>query len=149
MTKNKSNNPPTPSLSAGKAGLRRASNTTILLIEDDDFLASMYQTKLELENYKVLVANDGEKGLALIKKNQLDLILLDVVLPKINGFEILKQVQKNKILNKIPIILLTNLSQKEDIKKGFNLGAKDYLIKAHFMPSEVINKIKKILKNKE
>ena len=122
-------------------------NTTILLIEDDDFLASMYETKLELEGYKVLVAYDGDKGLAMIKKHLPDLILLDIVLPKLDGFGVLKEIKKSKELQSIPVILLTNLSQKEDIKKGLDLKADDYLIKAHYMPSEVISKIKKQLKN--
>ena len=122
-------------------------NTTILLIEDDDFLASMYETKLELEGYKVSVAYDGEKGLAMIKKHLPDLILLDIVLPKLDGFGVLKEIKKSKELQSIPVILLTNLSQKEDIKKGLDLKADDYLIKAHYMPSEVISKIKKQLKN--
>lgn len=120
-------------------------NTTILLIEGDDFLANIYQTKLEVEGYKVLMAGDGEKGLAMIKKHKPDLVLLGVVLPKLDGFEVLKEVKKNKALSSIPVILLTNLSQKEDIQKGLNLKADDYLIKAHYMPSEVINKIKKTL----
>ncbi|MBU4360710.1 response regulator [Patescibacteria group bacterium] len=124
---------------------KQPKNTTILLIEDDDFLASMYQTKLEIEGYKVLMANDGEKGLAMIKKHIPDLVLLDIVLPKLDGFGVLKEVKKSKVLSSIPVILLTNLSQKEDVQKGFDLKADDYLIKAHYMPSEVITKIKKTL----
>ncbi|MBU4482451.1 response regulator [Candidatus Parcubacteria bacterium] len=124
---------------------KQPKNTTILLIEDDDFLASMYQTKLEIEGYKVLMANDGEKGLAMIKKHKPDLVLLDIVLPKLDGFGVLKEVKKSKVLSSIPVILLTNLSQKEDVQKGFDLKADDYLIKAHYMPSEVITKIKKTL----
>ncbi len=118
---------------------------TILLIEDDSFLAQMYQTKLTLENYQVLVAGDGEKGLEMIRKHKPDLILLDIILPKLNGFDLMKQIRRNKILAPIPVILLTNLSQKEDVEKGLALGARDYLIKAHYMPSEVVAKIKKIL----
>ena len=123
--------------------------STVLLVEDDVFLAGMYQMKLELEGYKVLVAQDGEKGLTLAKKNKPDLILLDIVLPKLNGFEVLKKIKKSKVLAQIPVILLTNLSQKEDVKKGLELGASDYLIKAHYLPSEIVKKIKnQILKIK-
>ncbi|HOY56338.1 MAG TPA: response regulator [bacterium] len=119
---------------------------TILLVEDDDFLLNMYRVKLELEDYKVLTASNGEAGLALIKDKKPDLVLLDIILPKLNGFEVLKVTQQDKNIKNIPVIILSNLGQKEDIKKGLKLGARDYLIKAHFLPSEVIEKIKKILK---
>lgn len=120
-------------------------SATILLVEDDAFLSSMYQTKLELEGYKVWVAKDGERGLQMIRKYEPDLILLDIILPKLNGFDLMKQLKRNTKLSQIPIILLTNLSQKEDVQTGLDLGAKDYLIKAHYMPSEVLEKIKKVL----
>jgi len=116
----------------------------ILLVEDDEFLSELYATKLNLEGYKVTLANDGEKGLKFAISEKPDLILLDIVLPKIDGFEVLKQVKSNSAIRNIPIILLTNLSQKDEVDKGLDLGAVDYLIKAHFMPSEVIKKIKKV-----
>ena len=118
---------------------------TILLIEDDDFLLTMYKMKLELENFKVITAANGENGLRMIREKKPDLILLDLVLPKMSGFEIMKELKKDKELWKIPVIMLTNLSQKDDVQKGFNLGAQEYLIKVHFLPSEVISKIRKIL----
>jgi len=117
----------------------------ILLIEDDPFLLSMYSTKFELENFKVITAEDGEKGLCLAIKEVPDVILLDILLPKMNGFEVLKGLKSNKTTDQIPVILLTNLSQKNEIEQGLMMGAKDYLIKAHFMPSEVVEKIKGVL----
>lgn len=117
----------------------------ILLIEDDEFLAELYATKLNLENFEVGLAVDGEKGLKMIKEKKPDLILLDIILPKMDGFEILKIVKSDKALKKIPVILLTNLSQKDEVKRGLDLGADDYLIKAHFMPSEVVKKIKQVI----
>ncbi|MDP2830598.1 MAG: response regulator [bacterium] len=117
----------------------------ILLIEDDSFLISMYTTKFELENFEVVAAEDGEKGLGLAAEEKPDIILLDILLPKMNGFEVLKELKNNKETNQIPVILLTNLSQKNEIEQGLALGAQDYLIKAHFMPSEVMDKIKKVL----
>jgi len=117
----------------------------ILLVEDDEFLAELYGTKLSLEGYEVVLASDGEKGLKLIKEKKPQLILLDIILPKIDGFEILKTIKADKALKNIPVILLTNLSQKDEVKKGLDLGAQDYLIKAHFMPSEVVKKIKEVL----
>ena len=117
----------------------------ILLVEDDEFLAELYGTKLGLDGYDVALASDGEKGLKMIKEKKPDLVLLDIILPKMDGFEVLKAVKADKLLKNIPIILLTNLSQKDEVKKGLELGAKDYLIKAHFMPSEVVKKIKETI----
>ncbi|MEA1963263.1 MAG: response regulator [Patescibacteria group bacterium] len=117
----------------------------ILLIEDDPFLLSMYSTKFEAEGFVVVSADDGEKGLEAAKKTDSDIILLDILMPKMNGFEVLEKLKADERTRKIPIILLTNLNQKDEIEKGLILGADDYLIKAHFMPSEVVARIKKIL----
>ena len=117
----------------------------ILIIEDDSFLLSMYATKFSLENFEVIVAEDGEKGLKSVFKELPDIILLDIFLPKKDGFDVLKELKDNESTKKIPVILLTNLSQKSEIEQGLSMGAEDYLIKAHFMPSEVVEKIKKIL----
>ena len=117
----------------------------ILLIEDDPFLLSMYSIKFEAEGFVVATADDGEKGLEAAKKTDSDIILLDILMPKMNGFEVLEKLKEDERTRKIPIILLTNLNQKDEIEKGLILGADDYLIKAHFMPSEVVTRIKKIL----
>lgn len=117
----------------------------ILLIEDDPFLLSMYSTKFELENFSVISAADGEQGLALAKSGGPDIILLDIMLPKMNGFEVLEKLKADKTAAAIPVILLTNLNQKNEVERGLALGAEDYLIKAHFLPSEVVAKIRKIL----
>lgn len=117
----------------------------IVLIEDDAFLAGMYVTKLELEGYEVKLASDGEKGLKMVEEELPDLVLLDIVLPKVSGFEVLKQIKVSPRAKKIPVLLLTNLGQRDDVNKGLSLGATDYLIKAHFMPSEVVEKIKKLV----
>lgn len=121
----------------------------ILLVEDDSFLLSMYSTKFELENFNVVIAEDGEKGWKLAQKEDPDVILLDIKLPKMDGFEVLKKIKGNKDTSNIPVILLTNLSQKEDRDKGLEMGADDYLVKAHFMPSEVVAKIKKLLQGED
>ncbi len=118
----------------------------ILLVEDDTFLAGMYVTKLTMEHFQVELAGDGELGLAKAEELQPDLILLDILLPKMNGFDVLKQIKAQPQLKNIPVILLTNLGQKGDVAQGLDLGAADYLIKAHFMPSEVVDKIKRHLK---
>jgi len=121
----------------------------ILLIEDDSFLLSMYATKFSMENFEVITAEDGEKGIRSAAKELPDIILLDILLPKVNGFEVLKQLKANKLTRYIPVILLTNLSQRSEIEQGLSGGAEDYLIKAHFMPSEVVDKIKQVLENKK
>lgn len=126
---------------------KKEKSISVLIVEDDVFLADLYRTKFEMEEFKVLVANDGEKGLELAKKNQPDVMLLDLILPKMSGFEVLAEIKADGALKKLPVILLTNLSQKADVDKGLKMGANDYLIKAHFMPSEVVGKIKKLVKN--
>ncbi|MFA6098849.1 MAG: response regulator [Patescibacteria group bacterium] len=119
--------------------------TKILLVEDDTFLAGMYQAKLNLEGFQVVQANDGEKGLKMAQEEMPQLILLDIILPKMSGFDVLKTLKKQAKTRNIPVILLTNLGQREDVNKGLALGANDYLIKAHFMPSEVVEKVKKLV----
>ena len=119
----------------------------ILLVEDDSFLAGMYVSKLNLEDFKVSLADNGEDGLKLAQEQLPDLVLLDILLPQMDGFEVLKRLKDDPKTAKIPVILLTNLGQKKDVDRGLALGAEDYLIKAHFMPNEVIAKIKKILKS--
>lgn len=119
--------------------------TKILLVEDDSFLVEMYTTKFELEGFDIITAEDGARGLDLAQKEQPDIILLDILMPKMDGFEVLDELKKNPKTTKIPVVLLTNLGQKDDVKKGFEKGAVGYLIKAHFMPSEVVDKIKAIL----
>lgn len=117
----------------------------ILLVEDDPFLLSMYNTKFEMEGFKVVTASDGFQAMKMAEKENPDIILLDILLPKKDGFEVLKELKEDEKLKKIPVILLTNLSQKDEIDKGLASGAVDFLIKAHFMPSEVVEKIKKII----
>ena len=118
----------------------------ILVIEDDKFLRELISQKLIQEGYKIVEAMDGEKGLEAIKKEKPDLILLDLILPGIDGFEVLTRIKKDQPETKIPIIILSNLGQKDDIEKGLKMGAVDYLIKAHFTPAEIIEKIRAVLK---
>ena len=117
----------------------------VLVVEDDEFLLELYSTKLKMEGFQVFSAGDGERGLRLAKEKKPDLVLLDIVLPKIDGLEVLRKLKKDGETAYIPIVLLTNLSQKDEVSEGLKAGAEDYLIKAHFMPSEVVDKIKKIL----
>ncbi|OIO47758.1 MAG: response regulator [Parcubacteria group bacterium CG1_02_37_51] len=118
---------------------------TILLIEDDSFLLQMYATKLEVEGFEVVSALDGKKGLQLLNKNKPDLILLDLLMPEMNGFEVLQKIKEDQEAKDIPVIILTNLGNREDVQRCLKLGATDYLIKAHFVPAEVIKKIRQII----
>jgi DNA-binding response OmpR family regulator len=122
-----------------------ATTPSIVLVEDDEFLAELYATKLKMEHYDITLATDGEKGWKAIKEKKPDLVLLDIILPKMDGFEILGKMKADPELKAIPVILLTNLSQRDEVKRGLYLCANDYLIKAHFMPSEVFKKIKVLL----
>jgi len=117
----------------------------VLLVEDDVFLANIYKTKFDMEGFKVTVAENGEAGWNEAKKKKPDIILLDILLPKMDGFGVLAKLKGDAETKDLPVILLTNLGQKDDVQKGLELGAKDYLIKAHFKPSEVVDKVKKVL----
>ncbi len=117
----------------------------ILLIEDDKFLRELMTKKLFNMGYDVVSAINGESGLSMIKESSPDLILLDLILPGMNGFEVLEKAKKDSEIASIPIIILSNLGQKEDIEKGISLGAIDFLVKAHFTPQEITNKLKTIL----
>ena len=119
---------------------------TILIVEDDKFLRELIAKKLIKENFEVSEAIDGEEGIKKVKSEQPDLVLLDLILPGIDGFEVLSKMKEDSSLVSIPVIILSNLGQKEDVEKGLKLGAADYLIKAHFTPGEIIDKIKIILK---
>ncbi|MFA5755186.1 MAG: response regulator [Candidatus Paceibacterota bacterium] len=117
----------------------------ILLIEDDKFLRELMSKKLVNMEYDVVSAVDGESGLAMIKEVKPDAILLDLILPGINGFEVLERAKKDPEIASIPVIILSNLGQKEDIERGLGLGAVDFMVKAHFTPQEIVEKLKSIL----
>jgi len=118
----------------------------ILVIEDDIFLRRIINKKLLKEGYSVIEATDGEKGLESAKQEKPDLVLLDLVLPEMDGFEVLAKIKKDPLISKTPVIILSNLGQKNDVKKGLELGAADFLVKAHFTPGEIVEKINSILK---
>ena len=125
----------------------------ILVIEDDPFLADIYETKLKQSDYQVELASTGEDGLAALKDKKFDVLLLDIVLPKMDGWEVLGAIKRdreagaNPNLNNLKIIILSNLGQKEEITKGLDLGADSFMIKAHFTPSQIIEEIKNTLNN--
>ncbi len=121
-------------------------NVKILIIEDETMIASMYKTKLEQDGATVELADNGVDALKILKNNDFDLILLDIILPKMDGFQILEEIKKDKKTEKIPVVMLTNLSTEEDRKKGEEKGADDYWVKARFTPSQISAKVKEFLK---
>lgn len=120
----------------------------ILLIEDDQDLRELYSEVLRDEGFEVLEAADGQVGLEKGKAGGYDLMLLDIMLPKIDGLQILKDVKGQANLSRIPIILLTNLGRESIIKEGFTLGAEGYIIKSEYTPDQVVAEVKKFLEAK-
>lgn len=118
----------------------------ILIIEDDSFLQGLESSKLKKDNYEVITASDGEEGMEKINELGIDLILLDLILPKFDGFEILKKIKETEALKKIPVIVFSNLSEEKDIKKAEALGATDFMVKSNFTLDELVEHINKILK---
>jgi len=117
----------------------------ILVIEDDKFLRELIVQKLLKEGYEISEAVDGEDGIKKVTDDKPDIILLDIILPGIDGFEVLKKIKEDEAVQNIPVIILSNLGQQDDIDKGIKLGAKDYLIKAEFTPAEIVEKVKGVL----
>lgn len=122
--------------------------SVILLIEPDAFLADIYEKNLAMNGFKVITAKTGEKGIFLAGTKEPSLILLEVALGKENGFDILTRIKNDKKIKNIPVIIITKLGQKKDVEKGLALGIADYLIKIHFSPSELVDKIKRVLAEK-
>ena len=127
------------------------SGNKILIVEDDKFLRDLIIKKLKTEGYETVFAVGGEDGLKKAEEEKPALVLLDLILPGIDGFEVLKQMKSHSsdAIKKIPVIILSNLGQRDDVERGINLGAIDFLIKAHFTPGEIIDKIKQVLKEKK
>lgn len=119
---------------------------SILLVEDDEYLVDIYNTKLTQAGFKVEVADNGKTAMSLLQKALPDLVLLDIVMPEMNGWEFLRIAQKDKKLKNLKIIILSNLGQREEVAKGLGMGVVKYLIKAQFTPAEVVAKVKEVLK---
>lgn len=119
---------------------------TILFIEDESALQKTFGEVLNQEGYQMISALDGEIGLRLAKDKKPDLILLDLILPKVNGFDVLKKLKEDKGTKDIPVIVLTNLEEMGDVDKAIKSGATTYLVKASYSLKEVVEKIKKALK---
>jgi CheY-like chemotaxis protein len=117
----------------------------ILLIEDNEFIARMYQNIFTLEHYDVSWADNGEKGLQLAKDWQPDLIMLDIIMPNISGLKTLERLKNDEMTKKIPVVMLTVIGEEEVIEECFKLGASGYLIKPSLNPDQVLKEVKTYL----
>ena len=117
----------------------------ILIIEDDNFLRILLSKKLRSEVYSILSAAESVEAFNLLKSNKPDLILLDLLLPGVDGFEILKKIRQTEETKNIPVIVFSNLSEEKDIKKVQDLGITDFMVKSNFTLDELLDKVKKIL----
>ena len=120
-------------------------NVKVLIVEDDVMLNKIYQTKLGIVGYKVFAAYDGEEGIKKMEEMLPNIVLLDLMLPKKNGFEVLETVKQNIKLNHIPVIILSNLGQGDDIERGKALGADDFLVKSNVKLEMGLEKIEQVL----
>ena len=114
----------------------------ILMIEEDRFLRKIYKNKLSKENFEFIEATNGEEGLNKVISEKPDIVLLDLILARKSGFDVLMDIKRNKKTKKIPVIILSNLGQESDIEKAYSLGAKEYLIKTEISLFDVVEKIK-------
>ncbi len=113
----------------------------IFIVEDDEFLRSLTVKRLEKENYSIAVAADGESALKHLETDHPDLVLLDLLLPGVDGFQVLEKMHSNSSLAQIPVVVFSNLGQREDIERAKGLGATDFLIKANFTLDDVVAKV--------
>ena len=123
----------------------------ILLAEDDTFLLDIYQNKFAQSGFDVSIAENGEEAVQKIDEHDYDMVLLDVMMPKLNGFEVLRKIRNhiNPKKSSIPVVMLTNLNQRSDIDQGLELGVSDYIIKSSLTPSEIVAKINSICQNQK
>jgi len=122
-----------------------AEGKVILLVDDDLTLLEMYEDRLKAEGFEIVRATNGEEALKKVRENRPQLIILDIMMPKVNGFDVLKNLRADPEFKNIPIIVLTALIQDVDRLEGKKLGATDYIVKSETMPGEVVAKIKKAL----
>jgi len=122
-----------------------AQGKTILLVDDDLTLLEMYEDRLKAEGYDITRATNGEEALQKLRETKPALVILDIMMPKVNGFDVLKNIRADQEFKNIPVIVLTALIQDVDRAQGKKLGATDYIVKSETMPGEVIAKIKKAL----
>jgi DNA-binding response OmpR family regulator len=118
----------------------------ILLVEDDSMIVEMYKLRFEEEGFEVTVTEKGSEAIELANSLKPDIILLDIILPEVDGFNILQSLKSEEKTKSLPILMLTNLAQESDKEKAISMGANDYLVKSQHTPSDVLQKVKEIIK---
>jgi DNA-binding response OmpR family regulator len=124
-----------------------ADQKTILIVEDETLLANLLRQRFERDGYRVILARDGEEALQILKKVKPDLILLDIILPKISGFELMEKLKSDPTFSATPIVIVSNLSQESDIERGEMLGAIGYFVKAKLSIQELVQQVRNFLEN--
>ena len=132
-----------------ETGAVNSNGKRVLIVEDDFFIRDLYTRELNREDFEVLTAEDGAEGLLKATEEKPDLILLDIMLPKMSGLNVLKKIKEKEEVKDIPVVLLTNLGQDNIIREGFTLGAVGYLIKAAYTPTQITEEVKKFLREAE
>ncbi len=127
-------------------GTSKVDNKIVFVIEDDAFLVKAYQIKLAKEGAQVWIATDGKEALDYLSKDPPAVVMLDLMLPSMSGFDILEAIRANSKWKKVPVLILTNLGQPQDVAKGKELGAADYIIKANTKINDIIEKVKQYIK---
>lgn len=125
-----------------------AAAAKILIIEDDRYISKMYQLKLSLDGFDVQVADNGRIGVDKVGEFKPDIVLTDILMPEMDGFEVIKTMKSEPETKDIPILIMSNLGQEDHIQKGLELGALGYIVKSQYTPSKVVEKIKEILAGK-
>lgn len=126
--------------------MAEVSNKNILVVEDDSFLMKAYQIKFGKEGMGVLSASDGKEALEMLQKEPAEAVLLDLMLPQVSGFDVLAAIRKNDKWKNVPVIILSNLGGEQDIERGKELGATDYIVKANTKIDDVVKKVKEYIK---
>ncbi len=117
----------------------------VLVVEDDQFLAAAYKLKLTKSGFEVMVASDGGEALAILREFIPDVVILDLIMPNVDGFTCLSRMKSDEKLKNIPVIVASNLGQKEDVEKAKNLGAAEFIIKSNVSIDDILEKINSIL----
>ena len=115
----------------------------VLIIEDEKEVSELYKLKLTIDDYDVITATSGQEGLKKAFKDSPDLIFLDIKMPKMDGFEVLKRLRENSKTKKTPVVILSNFDEEDMVEKGLMLGADEYLIKSQFTPEEISSKVQR------
>jgi DNA-binding response OmpR family regulator len=118
---------------------------SIHIVEDEPFLLELYKARFEQEGYEVCVSLNGSTVMKEVEKNKPDLILLDIIMPEVDGYQVLKEIKKSPKYKDIPVLIFSNLAQEEEIEKGLKLGADDYFVKSNYTPPQIVEKVSKMI----